>query len=200
MTYFVTGTDTDVGKTVACAWLMLHMGAHYWKPIQSGLEERDIDAMKAITKLGNEHFLPSTHELTQPLSPHESAKRDNVQISLDDFEIPKTDKNLIIEGAGGCMVPINDDHYVIDLIKHLNAPAIIVARSMLGTINHTVLTIEALKQRGIEIKGIIISGPFMPHNRQAIEQYGQIPIIAEIPQLHELTPDALLAIKPEIEL
>ncbi len=96
MTYFVTGTDTDVGKTIACAWLMLHMHANYWKPIQSGLEQRDIDKVKEITALPDTRFFPSTFELTQPLSPHESAKRDNIEISLNDFTLPKNVDPLLL--------------------------------------------------------------------------------------------------------
>ncbi|MEM7618136.1 MAG: dethiobiotin synthase [Pseudomonadota bacterium] len=200
MTYFVTGTDTDVGKTIASAWLMLHMNANYWKPIQSGLEEKDIDAIKKYTALPDNFFFPSTYELTQPLSPHESAKRDNIEISLDDFSLPKSDKPLIVEGAGGLQVPINKEHFVSDLITHLALPVIVVCRSGLGTINHTLLTLEALRKRNTKIKGLIMSGEKSPHNREALEEYGQVPIIAEIDHLSDINPDTLLAIKPEITL
>jgi len=200
MTYFVTGTDTDIGKTIACAWLMLHMNANYWKPLQSGLESKDIDAVKQYTALPDDRFFPSTYELTQPLSPHESAKRDGIKISLTDFIMPDSNKPLIIEGAGGLQVPLNNTHFVSDLISHLNVPAIVVARSGLGTINHTLLTVEAMRARDIEIKGIIMSGEKSPHNREALEQFGRAPIIAEIDHLPAITPEALLNIKPEIAL
>lgn len=199
--YFITGTDTDVGKSVAAAWCMLHLDANYWKPTQSGLEPTtDTKVIQDITQYPKERFFKETYRLTQPLSPHESAKRDGVTINMDDFQIPETNRSLIIEGAGGLMVPLNKDNYVIDLIKQLGAPAILVARSGLGTINHTVLSLEAMRARNIDIKGVIISGSKMPHNREAIEEYGKVPIIAEIDQLEAVTKDALLAIKPEIKL
>ncbi len=204
--YFVTGTDTDVGKTVASAWLMLHLEAAYWKPIQSGLQEKDIDYIKEYTDAPNTSFFPSTYELAQPLSPHESARRDGVQIEMNEFSLPDTQQNLIVEGAGGLMVPINRDQFVIDMIAHLNVPAILVSRSGLGTINHTLLSLEAMCKRGIEVAGIIMSGEKSPHNRQALEEYtqkgtsGGVPIIAEIDQLEVVNKESLLAIKPEIEL
>jgi dethiobiotin synthase len=198
--YFITGTDTDVGKTVASAWLMAHLNAQYWKPIQSGLEEKDIDRMKAYTGVDHQRFFASTYELTQPLSPHESARRDGVTIDMNNFTLPETNHNLIIEGAGGLMVPINEDQFVIDMIAHLNVPAILVCRSGLGTINHTLLSIEALRARGIEIAGLIMSGPKSPHNRQALEEYSRVPIIAEIDHLDVINKESLLAIPPEIDL
>lgn len=204
--YFVTGTDTDVGKTVASAWLMLHLNAAYWKPIQSGLEERDIDRMKEYTSVPDGSFFSSIYELTQPLSPHESARRDGIQIEMNEFILPDTDQNLIVEGAGGLMVPINDNQFVIDMMVHLNIPAILVVRSGLGTINHTLLSLETMHKRGIEIVGIIMSGEKSSHNRQALEEYSQkvirggVPIIAEIDQLETVNKESLLAIKPEINL
>jgi len=198
--YFVTGTDTDVGKTVASAWLILHLKAFYWKPIQSGLEEKDINAIKKYTGASDDLFLPSVYELTQPLSPHESARRDNVEIKMEKLQCPQVEENLIVEGAGGLMVPINKDQFVIDIIAYLNMPAILVARSGLGTINHTLLSLEALKKRNIDVAGIIMSGEKSPHNRQALEEYGGVPIIAEIDQLDVVNRESLMAIRPEINL
>jgi len=199
--YFITGTDTDVGKSVVASWCMLHLDANYWKPTQSGLEPTtDTKVIQQITQYPQTRFFEETYSLTQPLSPHEAAKRDGVEIDMDAFQLPETDRPLIIEGAGGLMVPLNKTHYVIDLIKQLDIPAILVARSGLGTINHTVLSLEAMRARNINIKGVIMSGPKMPHNREAIEEYGKVPIIAEIDQLEDVTKDALLNIKPEIEL
>lgn len=197
--YFITGTDTDAGKTVAAAWAMLHLDGAYWKPTQSGAPH-DIDAVKALTGLPDERFYPSTYVLSQPLSPHEAARRDGVSIAMEDFKLPQSDAPLIVEGAGGLMVPLNDTHYVIDLIAQLGLPAILVCRSGLGTINHTMLSLEALRARDIEVAGIIISGPKAPHNRQAIEQYGGVPVIAEIDMLDPLNKDALLSVKPDIDL
>lgn len=197
--YFITGTDTDAGKTVAAAWTMLHLDGAYWKPTQSGTPH-DLDAVKVLTGFPGDRFLPSTYVLNEPLSPHEAALRDGIHISMQDFTLPRVDVPLIVEGAGGLMVPLNDDYLVIDLIKQLGLPAILSCRSGLGTINHTLLSLEALRARSIDIAGLIISGPKTPHNRQALEQYGGVPVIAEIDYLDPLNKDALLSIKPEINL
>lgn len=199
--YFITGTDTDVGKSVAAAWCMLHLDADYWKAGQSGLKPpTDTQWIQQVTGLSHNRFFEETYRLRQPLSPHEAAKRDGINIEMSAFEIPQTERSLVIEGIGGLMVPLNRNNFVIDLIVQFAVPAILVARSGLGTINHTMLSLEAMRKRNIEIKGIIINGPKTPHNRQAIEEYGEVPIIAEIDQLEEVTKEALLAIKPEINL
>jgi dethiobiotin synthase len=199
MSYFITGTDTDAGKTVASAWAMLHLKANYWKPVQAGLEETDIDRVQSYTGLPEERFLPSRYRLEQPLSPHESARRQNTKITLEDFTLPESERALIVEGAGGLLVPLNDRHTVADLILHLGLPVILVARSTLGTINHTLLTLEALRARDISIAGLIINGPKSPHNRQALEQFGGVPVLAEIDWLENITPESLLSIEPERE-
>ena len=199
--YFITGTDTNVGKTIAAAWAMLHLEADYWKPAQSGLEPpTDTQIIQQITELPKGRFHIETYRLTQPLSPHEAAKRDGVEIEMEKFQIPQTGRALIVEGAGGLMVPLGKDNLVIDLIGQLGLPSILVCRSGLGTINHTLLSLEAMRAREVSIAGIIISGSKMPHNRQAIEEYGRVPIIAEIDHLEEINKESLLAIKPEIDL
>lgn len=197
--FFVTGTDTGVGKSVAAAWLLQQLDGDYWKPIQSGLSgETDTELVQRLSGLPAERFHPETHRLTEPLSPHESASRDGIGIDLFDFELPETPRPLVTEGAGGALVPLNDFDFMTDLMHDLWLPAVVVARSGLGTINHTLLTLEALERREVPAAGIIINGPPAPHNREALEQFGKIPVLAEIPHLEELTPEALTAIKPEI--
>jgi dethiobiotin synthetase len=176
---------------------MLHGNAAYWKPVQSGLEEKDIDRVRALTGFDNFYFYPSTYELKEPLSPHESARREGTVIEPDTLRLPTAQNNLVVEGAGGLMVPIVRDFLIIDLIKQLDLSVLLTCRSTLGTINHTLLSIEALKQRDIKIEGLIISGPSMPHNRQALEEYSGLDIIAEIPYFDPLTKEDLLSIKPE---
>ena len=200
MSFFITGTDTDVGKTVAASWLMLHLGADYWKPVQAGLEETDVASVKQITGVDDTRFHPCTYELTQPLSPHESARRDGIKIDMSKFQLPKTDKSLIVEGAGGIMVPLNKDNFMIDLMEQLKLPIILVCRSGLGTINHTLLSLQAIRQRGLPLAGLIISGHKSSHNREALEEYGDVPIIAEIDYCDVLNKQTLLSIKPEIDL
>lgn len=179
---FVTGTDTGIGKTVVSAMLTLGLSATYWKPIQSGLqEETDTQFVKRVTGLGPVHIVDERYRLTEPLSPHASAAIDGVTISMDDFSLPEfMTRNLIIEGAGGLMVPMNDDDMIIDLIAHLKVPALLVVRSELGTLNHTFLSLEALRKRNIPILGVIMNGPVNESNRKAIETYGNVDVIGEL--------------------
>lgn len=201
MRLFVTGTDTDIGKTVVAAWAMLHFGAHYWKPVQSGLDgETDEEAVRRLTGADDRYFLPSAYRLPEPLSPHESARRAGVQIEMDRFVPVEQDGPLIIEGAGGLMVPLNEQALMIDLIEQLGATVLLVSRSTLGTINHTLLSLQALRAREIPILGVVMSGPITPHNRDAIESYGMVRVLAEIPPLDPLTREALLAIQPGFSL
>jgi dethiobiotin synthetase len=191
--FFITGTDTDVGKTVVSAMLTLALNATYWKPIQSGLEPiTDTDYVRQVTGLDDSHFYPERHRLTQPLSPHASSAIDGIHIDLSDFTLPRTNKpHLIIEGAGGLLVPINEQHYIIDLIAHLNLPVCLVARSRLGTINHTLLSIAQLRHYNINILGVILNGDRNPSNREAIAHYGKVPILAELEPLSTINPETL---------
>jgi len=201
MRLFVTGTDTDIGKTVVAAWTMLHLEASYWKPVQAGLEdETDEQAVRRLTGAPDDRFLPSAYRLPDPLSPHEAARRAGIRIEMEHLRPGDHEEPLIVEGAGGLMVPLNADSFVIDLIKQLEATAILVCRSTLGTINHTLLSLQALRDRQIPIAGVVLNGPKMPHNRSAIETYGRARVIAEIPPLEPLTREALLGISPEIDL
>jgi dethiobiotin synthetase len=190
---FVTGTDTNVGKTVVSAMLTLGLGATYWKPVQSGLEPNtDTEYVRQVTGLDDSHFLPERFRLTQPLSPHAAAVIDEVQIHLSDFQLPATAKShLIVEGAGGIMVPLNERHFMLDLIKHLDLPVCLVARSTLGTINHTLLSIAQLRRADIPIFGVILNGAKNPSNKAAIAHYGQVPILGELEPLAAVNPDTL---------
>jgi dethiobiotin synthetase len=201
--FFVTGTDTNVGKTVTSAMLTLGLNAAYWKPIQSGLDPiTDTDYVKQVTGLNDAHFLPERFRLTEPLSPHASAAIDGVEIHLHDFELPKTieQSHLIVEGAGGLMVPINDRHYIIDLIKYLELPVCLVSRSALGTINHTLLSLAQLRRENIPILGVIINGKKNPGNRAAIEHYGQVPILGEVDFLEAIDPATLKTAYNQLEI
>lgn len=177
--YFVTGIDTDSGKTLVSAILCEALQADYWKPIQAGLP-RDADQVKGLisnpaTTIHTERFLLKT-----PASPHASAKIDNIQIDLNDFQLPATKNNLIVEGAGGCLVPINDTHFIIDLIKKLDLEVILVADLYLGSINHTLLTIEALVRRAISIKGIVFNGEHNSESERIILKHSQLQLLCHI--------------------
>ncbi|MEM8605050.1 MAG: dethiobiotin synthase [Cyanobacteria bacterium P01_H01_bin.121] len=191
--FFVTGTDTSVGKTVVSALLTLGLQGAYWKPIQSGLDPiGDTDYVRKVTGLPDDHFFPERFKLTQPLSPHAAAAIDGVSISLDDFELPATAKPyLIVEGAGGILVPINNQYYILDLIQHLKLPVVLVARSTLGTINHTLLSLKCLRQARIPVVGVILNGPKNPGNAAAIETYGKVSILAEIELMETVEPAML---------
>ena len=199
--FFVTGTDTDVGKTIVSAWLVARLGACYWKPVQAGNHpETDSAIVRRLTGVPPDRILPEAYVLPEPIAPHEAARRAGVVIDMAKLVPPSCDRPLVVEGAGGLMVPLNDTALVIDLATELHLPIILVARSTLGTINHTLLSLEAIRRRGLTLAGVVVNGPETPHNRAAIERYGQVEVIAEIPWLDQLTPSALMAIEPELDL
>ena len=199
--FFVTGTDTDVGKTIVSAWLVARLGACYWKPVQAGNHpETDSAIVRRLTGVPPDRILPEAYVLPEPIAPHEAARRAGITIDMERLVPPPCDRPLVVEGAGGLMVPLTDRAYVIDLATELHLPIILVTRSTLGTINHTLLSLEAIRRRGLTLAGVVVNGPETPHNRAAIERYGQVEVIAEIPWLDRLTPAALMAIEPELDL
>ena len=199
--FFVTGTDTDVGKTLVSAWLLTHLDGAYWKPIQAGTEPTtDSATVQQLAELPVGHVLPEAYLLPEPMAPHEAARRAGIALDMDKLRLPPHDGLVVVEGAGGLMVPIDDGAYMIDLADELGLPVILVARSTLGTINHTLLSLEAIRRRGLPLAGVVISGPETPHNRAAIERYGQVQVIAEIPYVETVSREALLAIEPELDL
>jgi len=191
--FIVTGTDTDVGKTIVSALLTLGLGAAYWKPIQSGLEPMtDTERVQSLTQLDASHFFPETYRLTQPLSPHASAAIDGVTIELDQIQLPQFSKpHLIVEGAGGLLVPLNDRHFMLDLFYSLKLPVCLVARSGLGTLNHTLLSLRQLRAANIPILGVILNGEKNPSNAAAITYYGNIKILGELEPIVPLSASTL---------
>ena len=190
---FVAGTDTDVGKTVVSAMLMVGKQAAYWKPVQSGIQKTtDSEWIRRMTGLPQSCFVPETYVLSQPLSPHAAAAIDDVRIEMSAFTLPdpKMYPRLIVEGAGGVLVPLNNDHFMIDLIRHLNLPVLLVARSTLGTINHTLMSLVLLRQKKIPVVGVVMNGAPNKINKEAIESYGQVPVIAETDQLSRFDLEA----------
>lgn len=192
---FVTGTDTDVGKTIVSAWLTHHWQADYWKPVQSGMTDgSDFDRIKQLVPSAKIH--PSAYTLAAPLSPHEAAKLEGKTLKLEELVLPKTDNVLVVEGAGGAMVPLNDDQLMTDVMVHLGLPVVVVARSGLGTINHTLLTLSALRARGISVLGVVMNGPENPANAQAIEHFGAVKVLAQIPKLSHISNAEIAALSP----
>jgi len=203
---FVTGTDTGIGKTVVSAILTLGLGGRYWKPIQSGTEgETDTAAVRRWTGLPAPFFLPERYLLRAPLSPHASARLDGVEIRMEELTRPLAppldgrgtplgeERPLVIEGAGGLLVPLNAHELVADLIRALGVEAIVVSRTTLGTINHTLLTLAELRRREIPIRGVILNGEENIGNLEAIRSYGEVPVIGRVPPLPHLDPPALQA-------
>lgn len=199
--FFVTGTDTEVGKTLASAWLLTQLDAVYWKPIQAGTAPTtDSATVQHLAELPASRILPEAYLLPEPMAPHESARRANIVLDMEKIKLPLQDKLVVVEGAGGLMVPICGGAFMIDLADSLELPIILVARSTLGTINHTLLSLEAIRRRGLPFAGVVISGPETPHNRAAIERFGQVDVIAEIPFLETINRETLKAITPELDL
>lgn len=186
MSVFISGTDTDVGKTTVSSWLALHTGFAYFKPIQTGSE---IDAHE-VHKLARCKVYPEIYRYPLPLSPHLAAELSGDEIDLHRIVAPQG-ANLIVEGAGGMLVPVTKNALMIDVIKKLALPVIVVARTTLGTINHTLLTLEALRVRKMAVLGVIMNGEPNPHNKRAIESYGDVAVLAEFPKLDEMNYDAL---------
>ena len=187
MQFFITGTDTHIGKTVVSAWLCTQLKASYWKPIQTGSMEGTDTSW--IQSLGISTY-PESYCYQAPLSPHLAAAQEGDTIALSSIKLP-TDQPLVVEGAGGVLVPLNERCLMIDLIQALHLPTIVVASTRLGTINHTLLTIEALKHRSIPIKGIILNGLPNADIIEAIEYFSQTPILLTLPQWPVITKEDL---------
>ena len=196
--FFVTGIDTGIGKTVVSAILVEALNADYWKPIQSGdLHYTDTDKVKELV---NEKTIlhPEAYRLSNPLSPHVSAKLDSISISLASFQLPKTNNNLIVEGAGGLLVPINEDgNYLSDVILKLGMEIILVSKNYLGSINHTLLSIEYLKSNSITVKGIIIVGEKNESSESIITKNTGVKILHHVPMVESVTKEF---IKEQAEL
>lgn len=189
--YIVTGTDTEVGKTVFAAALAGHLQARYWKPVQSGLDGPTDSELAAWLSGGRAQVLPEAYRLTNPLSPHELARLDGVTIDPARLALPHGDGPLVVEGAGGALVPLSSDLLAADLFAQWGLPAIVVARTALGTINHSLLTLEALKARGVTVAGVAFSGEANPASEEAIIRFGKVSHLGRLPRLDPLDAASL---------
>ncbi|KZL14542.1 ATP-dependent dethiobiotin synthetase BioD [Pseudovibrio axinellae] len=185
----VTGTDTGIGKTLFSAALTQALSATYWKPVQSGLEE-ETDT-QAVTRLTGCKALPETYRLQAPASPHFSAEEEGVLIDVDNLTLPEVDGPLVVEGAGGLMVPLTRETLYVDLFKKWQAPIVLCARTGLGTINHSLLSIEALRARGCNLLGIVFIGDEVPDSERTVAQYANVKSLGRLPQLQEITPETI---------
>jgi dethiobiotin synthetase len=192
--FFVTGTDTGIGKTVLSALLCAALDAIYWKPIQTGsVEGTDRATVMQCAEIPAGRTREESYIFEPPVSPHLAARWANARIELGRIRKPalSADETLVIEGAGGVLVPINDGDFMIDLMRHLGAPVVLAARSSLGTINHTLLSLAALRRAELPIVGVVLIGEPNADNRAAIEEFGNIRVIGEIPPLAAINRNAL---------
>ncbi|MGY6270398.1 dethiobiotin synthase [Achromobacter denitrificans] len=201
---FVTGTDTGIGKTLVSAILARAWSADYWKPVQTGVSEEpgDTETVAQLAGLPPERLHLPAYVLQAPLSPWAAATLEDAVVDATSIVPPPTQRPLVVEGAGGLYVPIDDTHMMIDLIARLDMPVVLAARSGLGTINHTLLSLEALRRRGIPVLGVVMSGPLSAGNKEAIERFGNVRVLAEIPPLSRIdaaTVEALAQAIPPLE-
>ncbi|ALJ01017.1 dethiobiotin synthase [Rufibacter tibetensis] len=173
--YFVTGIGTDVGKTIAAAVLTEALQADYWKPVQAGnLEFTDTHTVQSLLSNSRSVFHPEAYRLQMPASPHTAAAAENRELRLEEIVLPETRNHLIVEGAGGVMVPLNNRELVLDLIQKLQLEVVLVSRNYLGSINHTLMTVEVLRSRNISIAGILFNGAPTPSSEKLILNYTQL--------------------------
>ncbi len=192
----ITGTDTGVGKTVASAALALRLGASYWKPIQAGREEesdRDV-----VARLAGVQTHPEAYFLETPCSPHRAAEIDGV--TIDPARLVPPPGRVVIEGAGGALVPVTRDLLYADLFARWGFPVVVVARTALGTINHSLMTIEVLRARGVTVAGILFSGDEVADSQHTICDIAGVPSLGRLPRLDPLTPDTLRAAAAALDL
>ncbi|MEQ9423057.1 MAG: dethiobiotin synthase [Cyclobacteriaceae bacterium] len=190
MRYFVTAIGTDSGKTLVSAIVTEALQADYWKPVQAG-EPRDTATVQSLITNSRSRFHPESYMLHTPASPHAAAKIDRVEIRLDDIKPPETENHLVVEGAGGLLVPLNNNDCIIDLIRHLDMEVILVSNLYLGSINHTLLSCEALSNRNINVKGIIFNGPSNSESEDIILNKSTYPQLLKIDQLPEVNKDVV---------
>ncbi len=185
--FIICGTDTDIGKTLISSFFVRGLNSFYWKPIQSGIESQtDSQTVERLTKVSREKIIKEAYVFTKPLSPHWASEIDQKTINFDMLRLPEVKGSLIVETAGGLMVPITRNFLQIDQIKQWGLPVILVCKSSLGTLNHTLLSIEALKRRNIEILGLVVNGEKHLDNPKTLVEFSGIPLITEFPYIKKI--------------
>jgi dethiobiotin synthetase len=195
--FFITGTDTGVGKTAVSALLCAALDAFYWKPIQTGTRDgTDRKAVMDFAGISLNRTIPESYRFAPPVSPHLAAKRARARIQLEKIDMPQiaTRQGLIVEGAGGVLVPINDHQLMIDLMRRLKLPVLLVCRTSLGTINHTLLSLAALRAAKLAVRGVVMVGKQNRENRDAIERYGRTQVVGFLPYLERIDRNGLLRV------
>ncbi len=191
--YFITAIGTDSGKTLISALLCEALEADYWKPIQAG-NPTDLSTVKSLVSNQRTQFFPSAYSLQKPASPHDSAKVEGLQIELSKIQIPRTENILVIEGAGGLLVPLNEKDFVIDMVENWqdsDVEIILVANLYLGSINHTLLSIRELERKNLKVKGIIFNGNSNLESEQIIAKHSPFPVLFHLPFLEKINQNTL---------
>ncbi|MFT3679546.1 MAG: dethiobiotin synthase [Ferruginibacter sp.] len=201
MSVIIAGIHTGIGKTVCSAVMCQALGYDYWKPVQAG-ELNNSDSLFVQRNVSNPACTihPERHKLTIPASPHFAAAMDGIEIKSSDFSLPVTNNEIIVETAGGIMSPFANNFLNIDLMIQLNLPAIVVSNNYLGSINHTLLTVEALQQRDISLKGIVFSGVTVGSTRDYILQYTRLPLLFSIPLFDKINADTIAAFAKTVSI
>ncbi len=199
--FIIAGIGTEIGKTLISAIFTQGLQADYWKPVQSGNpEEADALFIKQMTQVSEGQIWESSYLLTQPLSPHTAAEIDGLRISLDEIKLPATARPLIVELAGGILVPLNEKDTNLDLIKKLGFPVVLVSKNYLGSINHTLLSYEILKAHQIPIAGIVFNGPANPSGEKFILNHTGLKVLLRVPELNKIDPEIIQEYAKQIEL
>lgn len=191
MRYFVTAIGTDSGKTVVSAIITQMLGADYWKPVQSG-HPRDTVTVQQLVSSEESLFYHEKYLLNTPASPHAAAAIDQVSIQLDQIVAPVSNRDLVIEGAGGVLVPLNDEDTILDLVIQLDCEVVLVSNLYLGSINHTLLTFQALQQAGAKIKGLIFNGEPNVESERIIEKKTGLPVLLRVLPEPDVDPDMVV--------
>ncbi|MBD2702550.1 dethiobiotin synthase [Spirosoma sp. BT702] len=196
----VAGIGTEIGKTVVSAILVEALQADYWKPVQSGaLTDSDTTTVRRLISNSISQVHPETYRLAQPLSPHAAAELDGITIEPNSITLPQTDNALVIELAGGLMVPLNDTYLNIDLVQKFDLPVVLVSRNYLGSINHTLLSVEACRNRQIPLLGIVFNGTTNPATEEFILSYTKLPCLARIKEEAEITAEVIKRYAADIQ-
>jgi len=199
--FIICGTDTDIGKTLISSFFVKGLNSFYWKPIQSGIESQtDSQTVEKLAQVSKEKIIKEAYVFTKPLSPHWAAEIDQKIINFDKLRLPKVQDSLIVETAGGLMVPITRNFLQIDQIKQWNLPVILVCKSSLGTLNHTLLSIEALQKRNINILGLVVNGEKHLDNPKTLVEFSRIPVIAEFPYIPKVDSNNLDILWKELNI
>ena len=199
--FIICGTDTDIGKTLISSFFVKGLNSFYWKPIQSGIESQtDSQTVRALAQVSKDKIIKEAYVFTKPLSPHWAAEIDQKTINFDMLRLPKVNGPMIIETAGGLMVPLTRNFLQIDQIKQWNLPVILVCKSSLGTLNHTLLSIEALKRRNIEILGLVVNGEKHLDNPKTLVEFSGIPLITEFPHITKIDSNNFDIIWKELDI